>query len=131
VESRLIKTKIEDQFAHKFWLEVASNSLALWIHLTQKNARHTVEDSRGEKRITPMVLYLLVIDCILELGPQSHSPLSKLSLRTLKHNEWVIQDICPTLKNAEICWQRLKRWKTWHSHGFVFTLVWLGCGATT
>jgi len=31
VESRLIKTKIELQFAHKFWLEVASNSIALWL----------------------------------------------------------------------------------------------------
>ena len=31
VESRLIKTKIEVQFAHKFWVEVASNSIALWL----------------------------------------------------------------------------------------------------
>ena len=36
MQSRLIKTKIEVQFAHKFWLEVASNSIALWFYLSVK-----------------------------------------------------------------------------------------------
>jgi hypothetical protein len=44
VESRLIKTKIEVQFEHKFCLEVASNSIALWVE-QHSNIRREVEGS--------------------------------------------------------------------------------------